>query len=202
MKEDTLVIVRNRNNGSTGYTLPENNVRRVFAPGESKKISLAELRSLQYAPGGEYLLNNLLVVEDQSALDELNMKVEPEYFYDEAKIKDLLFNAGMDEFLDFLDFATEGALEIAKQIAVKEEIPDSRKREAISKKTGFNIDNAINVNRIMDAEDEKKEDAEAQSKERRVQPQAEGKQRRAAVPQVEIPKTSPATPQYNVVKKN
>ena len=200
MKDDALVVVKNRNNGTTGYVLPDSNVRRSFAPGESKKIPLAELRSLQYAPGGSYILDNLLIVEDKEALDNLNMKVEPEYFYDEAKIKDLLYNADMDAFLDFLDFATEGAIEIAKDIAVKEQIPDVRKREAISKKTGFSIESAINVNKIMNENEEK---AEAPSKERRVQPQEENKvQRRTAVPEVNIPKSGPATPQYNVVKKD
>ena len=201
MKDDALIVVRNRNNGSTGYVLPDSNVRRSFAPGESKKIPLGELKSLQYAPGGSYILDNLLVVESQEALDALNMKVEPEYFYTEAKIKDLLYNGSMDEFLDFLDFATQGAIAIAKDIAVKEQIPDVRKREAISKKTGFSIESAININKVMDAEEKK--DAETPSKERRVPVKEEGKtQRRAATPEVEINKTSPATPHYNVVKKN
>lgn len=201
MKDDALIVVRNRNNGSTGYVLPDSNVRRSFAPGESKKIPLGELKSLQYAPGGSYILDNLLVVESQEALDALNMKVEPEYFYTEDKIKDLLYNGSMDEFLDFLDFATQGAIEIAKDIAVKEQIPDVRKREAISKKTGFSIESAININKVMDAEEKK--DAETPSKERRVPVKEEGKtQRRAATPEVKIDKTGPATPHYNVVKKN
>lgn len=199
MKDETLVVVKNRNNGSTGYTLPDSNVRRTFAPGESKKIPLGELKSLQYSSGGSFILDNLLVIESQEALDALNMKVEPEYFYDEAKIKDLLYNSNMDEFLDFLDFATEGAIEIAKDIAVKEQIPDTRKREAISKKTGFSIDSAININKIMDAEDEKTEETE-QKKERRVQIEGQPT-RRAAVPEAKISESIPSAPKYNVVSK-
>ena len=195
MKDDILINVRNRNNGSTGYVLPDSNVRRSFAPGETKKISLGELRSLQYAPGGAYILDNLLVVEDQEALDALNMKVEPEYFYDEKKIRELLLKGSMDEFLDFLDFATAGAIEIAKDIAVKEQIPDSRKRKAISEKTGFNVDSAIRVNEIMDEEDENK--TEPEKKERRVKVEAAAPTRRAATPEVK-----PASiPKYNVVSK-
>ena len=197
MNDTDLVVVRNRNNGSTGYTLPDSNVRRFFAAGESKKIPLAELRSLQYAPGGAYMLENLLIVENQEALDILNMKVEPEYFYTESKIRDMLFNSEMDAFLDFLDFATEGALEIAKDIAVKEEVPDTRKRKALSEKLGFSIDNAINVNKVMneDSEPQKKED----TKERRVkaaEEQPSAPQRRVAAPEAK-----PATPKYNVVTK-
>ena len=202
IKDDTLINVRNRNNGSTGYVLPDSNVRRSFAPQETKKIPLSELRSLQYAPGGSYILDNLLVVENKEALDALNMKVEPEYFYDEKKIRELLLTGSMDEFLDFLDFATTGAIEIAKDIAVKEQIPDIRKRDAISKKTGFNINNAIMVNEIMNAEDEPK--TEETKIEHKVQPEATSTQRRAAAPKVTIPGSEApvATPAYKVVSKN
>lgn len=196
MKDEELVIVRNRNNGSTGYTLPDSNVRRLFAPGESKKIPMAELRSLQYAPGGDYILRNLLIVENAAALDDLNMKVEPEYFYTEKEIRKLLFESdNMDAFLDFLDYATSGALEIAKDIAVKEQIPDMRKRQALSKKTGFNINSAIMVNEVLNVEEQ--ENAEAPSKERRVKPTAEESatpQRRTAP--LDVQKSSP---KYNVV---
>lgn len=198
IKDDTLINVRNRNNGTTGYTLPDSNVRRSFAPSETKKIPFGELRSLQYAPGGSYLLDNLLIIEDKEALDLLNMKVEPEYFYDEKKIKDLLYTGSMDEFLDFLDFATAGAIEIAKDIAVKEEIPDNRKREAISKKTGFDINNAIMINKIMDTEDEKSEE---EKPERKVKENAEtAPKRRTAVPS--MPSTpTPSAPKYNVISQ-
>ena len=196
MKDDALVVVKNRNNGSTGYILPDSNIRRSFAPGEIKKIPLGELKSLQYAPGGDYILENLLIVEDKEALDALNMKVEPEYFYNEKKIREMLLSAEMDAFLDFLDFANAGAIEIAKEIAVKEKIPDSRKRKALSEKTGFNIDNAIRVNEIMDEED--KEAKKEETKERRVKvEESKTPARRTATPEAK----PASTPSYNVVSK-
>lgn len=188
ISDNELFVVRNRNNGSTGYVLPDSNVRRTFAPGESKKIPMGELRSLQYSPGGAYILDNLLIVEDKRALDELNMKVEPEYFYDEKKIEELLFTPNnMDEFLDFLDFASEGAIELAKDIAVKKQIPDVNKRKAISQKTGFNIENAIHVNEIMDADDNAA--APEEKKERRVKldTESEAPKRRVPAPEVKVP---------------
>ena len=193
IEDNVLINVKNRNNGTTGYVLPESNTHRNFAPQETKKIPMSELRSLQYSPGGAYILDNFLIIEDKQALEELNMKVEPEYFYDEAKIKELLFGVNnMDEFLDFLDFATEGAIEIAKDMAVKDKLPDTNKRKALSKKTGFNIDNAIYVNEVMDAEDEDKTKEEPK-KERRVKTtETEAPKRRVAAPE---------TPQYKVVSK-
>lgn len=198
MKDTDLVVVRNRNNGTTVYVLPDRHIIREFAPKESKKIPLEELKALQWVPGGTYTLDNLLIVESKEALAELNMNVEPEYFYTEEKIRELLTGLdNMDSFLDFLDFATEGAIDIAKEIAVKERIPDSRKREALSEKTGFNIDSAINVNKVLE-EDEKK--PEPEKKERRVkeeEPVGEAPKRRVAISEEKTESSK-----YKVVSKN
>ena len=198
MKDTDLVVVRNRNNGTTVYVLPDRHIIREFAPRESKKIPLEELKALQWVPGGTYTLDHLLIVESKEALAELNMNVEPEYFYTEEKIRELLTGLdNMDSFLDFLDFATEGAIDIAKEIAVKERIPDSRKREALSKKTGFNIDSAINVNKALE-EDEKK--PEPEKKERRMKEEApveEAPKRRVAISEEKTESSK-----YKVVSKN
>ena len=139
------------------------------------------------------MLENLLVIEDENILKMLDMEVEPEYFYTEGIVKELLLEGSYDAFADFLDFAPEGAIEMAKEIAVREQIPDSRKREMIEKKTGFSVDNAIKVNKIMDIEEENKVEDPAK------------RQRRVAV---EEPKTESAParrtvplPQYKVVDK-
>ena len=188
IKDDTPILVKNRKNGETGYTL-DNNFHREFSYMEEKKVPFSELRELSYAPGGQYILDNYLIIQDEEALSLLNMNVEPEYTYTEKEIRNVLFNGSIDEFADFLDFAPEGAIGIAKDIAVKEEIPDTRKREMLSKRTGLNIDNAIMVNRIMDEETEPVAEA---PKQRRVEPTAtktETKTRKAA------------PPKYNVVSK-
>ena len=191
INDSDLISVRNRNNGSTSYVIPDRNIHRSWEPKETKKIPFEELRAFSYLPGGLYALNNLLIVENEEAIKLLNMQVEPEYYYTEDKITDLLLNGSIDEFLDFIDFAPEGAIEIAKDIAVKQRIPDTRKRDALSKKTGLNINNAIMVNDVMNAEDE---DAEKEApKQRRVQieePKPEVKERRTAAPA------------YKVVSKN
>ncbi len=203
---NTLISVRNRNNGSTGYTLPDRNLWRSFAPGETKKIPFEELQQLQYQPGGDYTLKNLLVVENKEALAMLNMEVEPEYNYTEEDIRKLLLSGTIDQLKDFLDFAPDGAIELCKNIAVGEEVPDVRKRDIISKATGFNINNAINVNHIMNAEDEKPQE---EKKERRVKTDAEEpatKQRRtspitSSSESEATEKPVSAVPNYKVVTK-
>ena len=191
IKDDTMVVVRNRDRGAVGYTL-DNNFHRNFEPNESKKVPYSELAALQYAPGGAYILEHFLVVEDKTALEALNMTVEPEYFYTEADVRKILLEPNnMDEFMDFIDFAPEGAIDIAKDIAVKEQIPDVRKREALSKKTGLNINNAIMVNQVMN---EGEGETEA-PKERRVKKDAE-----TATSEV-ASKPERRVPQYKVVTK-
>lgn len=148
---DILVKVTNRDSGFVGYQIPDMNINRNFAPKETKEISLKELQALQFVPGGEFTLRNLLIVNDMDALSALNMAdVEPEYHYTEDDVRTLLHQGSLDQLEDALNFAPEGVINLIKDIAVKEEISDIRKRDLIYKKTGFNVNNAINVNHIME----------------------------------------------------
>ena len=117
----------------------------------------------------------------------LNIETEPEYFYTEKEIKELLITGTLDQLKDCLDFAPEGVIELIKKIAVEIQLPDIRKRDAITAKTGFSISNAITVNQIMDAEDEVKEEPKAV---RRATPIATGEDKAAR--RTNLPK-------YNVV---
>lgn len=189
MDNRKLCSIRNRNNGVTTYQLPDMHIERRFGAGETKKVPYEELLALSFAPGGKFMLEELLVIEEPEVLKALQMEVEPEYFYTSAMIRDLLFTASYDEFADFLDFAPEGAIEIAKELAVKEQLPDTRKREMIEKKTGFSVNNAIMINRVMDEEETKAE--EPATKQRRVQPAENTAQ----------PTRRVEPPQYKVVEK-
>lgn len=182
----TYVTVTNRNNGTTGYTL-DGGVRRQFAIGQSRKVDLEELRELSAIPGGEYILQNYLIINDKTALDYLNITPEPEYFYTEKEIKNLLLNGSLDQFEDCLNFAPQGVIDLVKSMAIELKLPDVRKRELILKKTGFNVTNALNVNAILESENK--------------QPEESPKIARKAKP---IETTSPAerkapVPKYNVV---
>ncbi len=179
--ENEMVIVTNRNNGYTGYQIPDTGVSRNFAPGESKRISKEELMQLSYIEGGEYLLKNYLIVNNDKTLEELNISVQPEYYYTEEEIKELLTTGSLDQLEDTLNFAPDGVIEIIKDMAVKTELPDTRKRKMISEKTGFNIDNAIRVNEVM-AEDQVK-DEHSEPIERKASPinvESDTPQRKAA----------------------
>ena len=138
--------VTNRSNIQVGYTIPElNNLRRDFTPGETKKIGYEELEKLSYIPGGMYILSEYLMVQDIEVLDKLNMKPEREYHLSHEEVVKLLKTGSMDEFLDCLDFAPKGVIDLLKVISVNIELNDMKKREIIQKKTGFNVNNAIKI---------------------------------------------------------
>lgn len=153
--EDKMIKVSNRDSGNVGYQIPESGIRRDFAIGETKNIPIEELKQLMYVPGGEFILKNLLIVHDKNVLNEiLNIETEPEYFYTEAEIKKLLTSGTIEQLQDCLEFAPDGVIEIIKKMSVDMKLPDTNKRQVITEMTGFNIDNAINVNKIMEVQDE------------------------------------------------
>lgn len=148
LKGDTQITVTNRDNGTVGYTIPDlNNLHRNYQAKEKKSITMEELRKLSYIPGGLYLLRNCLVLDNKEAIQELLGDVEPEYFYSEAEIKQLLKTGSLAQLEDCLDFAPKGVIDLVKSIAVETELNDINKRQVILNKTGFNVTKAIEINR-------------------------------------------------------
>lgn len=141
-----IVSVQNRDFGSVGYTIPDlNNLHRTFQPNEIKNITFDELFKLSQVPGGAYIINNYLIIHDAEAVEELLGDVEPEYFYSEQEIINLLQNGSLDEFEDCLNFAPEGVKELIKDISVKLPLNDVAKRDLILKKLGFSVASAIDL---------------------------------------------------------
>lgn len=193
LNKSDVVKVSNRDSGSVGYSIPELGIKRVYQPGEIKEITMEELRKLSYLPGGQTLINDCLIVHSKAALSELNPDYEPEYFYTEAEVKELLLTGTQAQFLDCLDFAPEGVIELVKTLAVKLEVNDLRKREAILEKTGFNVTKAIEINHMSQAADEVVE-----SKTRRtLAPTVEAKEPVATGRRTAAPSTTSA-PKYTI----
>lgn len=196
VENNTMVKVTNRSRGSVSYTIPDmGNLQRKFAYGETKMVPAEEIRKLDWTPGGHVLLRDHLIIEDANLVEEILHEVEPEYNYTEDKIKDILLNGSMDEFMDTLDFAPEGVINLMKDLAVKLEIPDVRKRIAISEKTNSSVDNAIKINQLSKAEDAEKA---PETKQRRVQTAADAGK---AQPQRRTNPTASTTGKYKVVSK-
>lgn len=135
--------VKNRSAGAVLYTIPEDNIRRRFAPGETKRISYEELLHLSYQAGGREIMANFLQIQSEGVPKSLGIKTEPEYYMNENNVIDLLKNGSLDEFLDCLDYAPEGVIELIKKFAVQLPLDDYKKRQALKNKTGFDTDAAV-----------------------------------------------------------
>ena len=56
--------VKNRSASIVIYSIPEDGVRREFAPSEKKFISIEELDKLTYQAGGRELMTNFLQIQN------------------------------------------------------------------------------------------------------------------------------------------
>lgn len=184
---NTVYNVLNRSSGLVGYTIPELNIRREFQPGETKKIKFSELEQLTYQPGGTTLIQDYFLIREQEVTDALNIQTEIEYYMNEDNVRDLILNGSLDQFLDCLDFAPEGVLEIIKKLAIELPMNDVEKREALKKKTGLDVDAAIK-NKMAEIADEGAP-ATSEAPHRRVQESAnEAPVRRTEAPKYTVKK--------------
>ena len=156
--------VKNRSASMVVYKLPELGIRREFAPGESKRIAYEELEKLSYQAGGRVLMANFLQIADDVVLDNLNIQPEAEYYMSEEQIVDLIKNGSLDAFLDCLDYAPVGVIDLLKKYAVALPMNDIKKREALKKKTGFDVTTALqNIELEKMEEEEAKEEVAAET---------------------------------------
>lgn len=146
MDDNKQVKVKNRVNSLVVYVVPDmGNLKREFQGQEEKILTFEELRKLSYTPGGDVILKDYLVIKDKEILEALGLNVEPEYFYTKEDIIKLLKEGSLDEFLDCLDFAPDGVIDLVKEYAVTMPLNDVEKRQAILDKTGFDVNIAIEL---------------------------------------------------------
>lgn len=187
MDSNKMYTVKNRSASMVVYNLPEIGLRREFAPGESKRISFDELEKLSFIAGGRELMADFLQIQNEEATADLGIHTEPEYNMSEQDVIKLMQSGSLDEFLDCLDFAPVGIIDMMKQFAVSLPLNDLEKRRALKDKTGFDVNAAL-----MHIEEERVED-------KADTPAAPTTQRR--VKKDAAPEGRRTTPKYNVVKK-
>ena len=167
---DTMYNVKNRSSSVVVYRIPETNLRREFQPGETKKIPFGELEKLTYQPGGHTLLEEFLQIVDEAVTDNRNVHREIEYDMSETQIRDLLTHGSLDAFLDALDFAPIGVIDLIKTMSVSLPLEDYNKRKALLEKTGFDVDKAVANLQAEKAEEKTAATESAAPTERRVKP--------------------------------
>lgn len=184
MESSKILKVKNRSASLAVYSIPEINIRREFAPGETKNIAYGELEKLSYQPGGRAIMQNFLQIIDPEATGDLGINREPEYDLSEQQIINLMTKGSLDAFLDCLDFAPVGVIDLIKKFSVSLPLNDIDKRDALKKKTGFDVTVAL---ANMQKEKEDMDVPTVESKERRVKIESAPEGRRTI-------------PKYNVVQ--
>lgn len=160
MTENTVktYLVTNRSASRLHYSVPEIGVKsRDFQPGESKKIKYDELLGLSYIPGGLELIRDYLKVEALEKQDEdiktIVGKTEPEYNMDSKAVKDLIQTGTMDEWLDALDFAPEGVIDLIKTLSTELPLTDTQKMQAFKEKKKVDLASMIQIRQAELAEE-------------------------------------------------
>ena len=180
---EKFYLVTNRSAGTLSYSVPDLGIKnRFFQIGETKRITLKELEGLSYIPGGREVMRNYLQIQDVKMREQLIGKTEPEYNMTAEDIKNLILTGSQDEWLDCLDFAPEGVIDLIRQLSVELPLTDTNKMESFKEKTGINIARAIQAKK-----EEEAEVAAAAKKEEQEKPQ-----RRVNITPVEKTETTPA----------
>lgn len=200
IEQNTMYNVKNRSSSVVVYKIPETNLRREFAPGETKRVPFGELEKLTYQEGGRELLENFLQIVEEEVTTDLNVKREIEYNMSEAEVAELLRTGSLDAFLDALDFAPIGVIDLIKSLAVQLPLTDIDKRKALKQKTGFDVDKAL-IHIEEERAEEKAPAAAPTASGRRVQPAATQTQgRRVQQPATQAP-AQENKPKYTITKK-
>lgn len=166
-----VFLVTNRSASRVGYAVPELGVKnREFAPGETKKISKEELEGLSYQPGGVALIRDYLLVQDPEVRADLVGEVEPEYNMTPAQVRDLILTGTHDEWLDCLDFAPEGVIDLIKTLSVELPLTDTVKMQSFKEKKGLDLARMIQAKKEEEAEVAAQQAQQEQKVQRRVQP--------------------------------
>lgn len=190
-----VFLVTNRSASRVGYAVPELGVKnREFAPGETKKISKEELEGLSYQPGGVALIRDYLLVQDPEVRADLVGEVEPEYNMTPAQVRDLILTGTHDEWLDCLDFAPEGVIDLIKTLSVELPLTDTVKMQSFKEKKGLDLARMIQAKKEEEAEVAAQQAQQEQKVQRRVQPN------KTEVPQPTSQRRTSGS-KYKVVKK-
>lgn len=138
-----IVLVKNRSAAIVLIDVPNIHLHLEVQPGQTIKMKYEDLCEFAQVPGGATMLREYLQLQEQE-IEELNLgEVEPEYNYSEEDIKKLILEGSIDEFLDCLDFAPTGVIDLIKKFAVDLPMTDLRKIEELKKKTGFDAESAL-----------------------------------------------------------
>lgn len=158
--ENRKILVKNRSAATVIINIPNRNIKLTLQPGQVvNSLTFADMKDYSYQPGGETILKQYLQLSEADIKDLDFGEPQLEYNYSEQDIINLLNPAtpdNFDAFLDCLDFAPTGVIDLIKKYAVSLPVTDTRKLEAIKEQTGF--DAAAAIRHVEEEKEEKPEE--------------------------------------------
>ena len=155
--EKKFYLVTNRSASRVYYSVPELGIKlREYQPGETKRVTREELEGLHYIPGGANLIRGYLLIRDEELRNDIVGPVEPEYNMTADQVKELILHGSQDEWLDCLDFAPAGVIDLVKELSVALPLTDTVKMESFKEKKGIDLDKLIKIKREEKQEEEAK----------------------------------------------
>lgn len=194
---EKVTKIKNRSASQVIYTIPELGIRREFAPGETKNIPYEELEKLTWQAGGRELLTSFLQVLGSKEIADLGINAEPEYYMNETQIIELLKSGSFDAFLDCLQFAPTGVIDLVKTFSVELPLTDTRKIDALKEKTGFDVIKALEMKKL----DQTPEEEVNEEKPAAAKTTTTTTKRRTNVSYEQTEEPAKTLPNYNVVSK-
>lgn len=156
LEDKDLVQVRNLVDHMVVYKIDELNRRVVFNPFETKKVSVDELRRLNYTHGGQVLLHDYLCVMNDELRQEFGLGYDmPEYDWTIDDVDKALTSSPIEVLLDALEFGPKGIQDLLIDRAVELKIPDTNRRKAIQEITGIDVNKMIGFKEQVEASDNK-----------------------------------------------
>lgn len=146
------VIIRNLMDSPVIVITPIKRKRFDLPPQGRMEVQVGDIRECSYDQGCRNIFRNYVQICNPELAKEFGVSEDTiEYNWGEKEIIDALTTADINVLLDALDFAPDGIKEALLDKAVELEIPDVRRREAISTALGVNVDNKIKNKRAVAA---------------------------------------------------
>lgn len=165
VSDEDNVVIRNLVAHPVVIITPLHGKRFELPPRSQMEVSVEDVRECSYDQGCRNIFRSYVQICNNELAKEFGIEDDVvEYNWGEKEIVDALMTADINVLLDALDFAPDGIKEALLDKAVELEIPDSRRREAISNALDVNVDNMIRNKRESETKTEKK----ATARKRRV----------------------------------
>lgn len=123
---------------------PMNHKRFELPPHGRMEVTVGDVRECSYDQGCRNIFRDYVQICNAELAREFGIEEDiVEYNWGDKEIIEALTTADINVLLDALDFAPDGIKEAILDKAVTLEIPDMRRREAISDALGVNVTNKI-----------------------------------------------------------